>query len=46
MLDARVKRVSLEWPTLTSLEPNSLRFTLARQPYAMQYNPTTTSLEW
>lgn len=46
MPDARVKRVSLEWPTLTSLEPNSLRFTLGRQRHEMQYNPTTTSLEW
>ena len=44
--DVRVKRVTLEWPTLTSLEPNSLRFTLGRLPYDMQYNPTTTSLEW
>jgi hypothetical protein len=46
MPDARVKRVSLGWPTLTSLEPNSLRFTLGRQPYEMQYNPSAASLEW
>lgn len=41
-----IKHVSLVWPTITSLEPNSLRFLLGERPAEVQYNPATMSLEW
>jgi hypothetical protein len=43
---ARIRRVSLEWPTITSLSPSSLRFSLGEQAVDVQYNPQAGSLEW
>jgi hypothetical protein len=41
---ARIRRVSLEWPTITSLSPSSLRFSLGKQAVDVQYNPQAGSL--
>ncbi|MDT0350305.1 hypothetical protein [Pseudonocardia charpentierae] len=43
---AVIKRVSLTWPTITSLAPSSLRFTLGDKKYQMLYNPEKGCLEW
>lgn len=43
--NARIKRVSLDWPTITSLSENSLRFSLGGIPERIQHNPRTRKLE-
>lgn len=43
---ARITRVSLRWPTITSLTKNFLRFQLGSSPVDVQYNPISSSLEW
>ncbi|WP_433558352.1 hypothetical protein ACQPWY_07180 [Pseudonocardia xinjiangensis] len=43
----RIKNFSLSWPTVTSLEPRSLRLNYGTARTAeMQYNPATGSLQW
>ena len=44
--DVRIKRVALEWPTITSLEKRSLQFWFPGQPIEMLYDPVSRSLEW
>lgn len=43
---AKIKRISLVWPTVTSLSPSSLRFYLGDRMADIQHNPETRSLEW
>lgn len=43
---AKIKRVSLSWPTVTSLSPSSLRFSLGGIARDLQYRPESSELEW
>ncbi|MEW6730751.1 MAG: hypothetical protein AB1489_05390 [Acidobacteriota bacterium] len=44
-LQPRIKRMSLRWPTITSL--HSLQISSSsKQPIPVKYNPLTRSLEW
>lgn len=43
---ASIKRVSVSWPTMTSLEPSALRFKIGKVKTEIQYDPSTASLEW
>jgi hypothetical protein len=43
---AEIKRVSLTWPTITSLSRTSLRLKLGSVAKELHYNPANHSLEW
>lgn len=43
----RIKAFSVSWPTVTSLEPRSLRLHYGlKSPVEIQYNPVARSLQW